>query len=89
MINGQFGGDDGVDGTVTLADGRGSYRRGSLVDFQFVGKFSDLDAFFARARQGSTGADMKLTVVPVPAAWLLVSLGLTGALALRRRLAVC
>jgi len=87
IINGVFGGADNVDGTVTLANGRGSYRRGSLVDFQFVGKFADLDAFFDAARQGSTGADMKITVVPVPAAWLLASLGIAGAYAIRRRMA--
>ncbi|KAB2948630.1 MAG: hypothetical protein KJ057_03855 [Phycisphaerae bacterium] len=87
IINGQFGGQDGVDGTVSIADGRGSYRSGNLLDFQFVGQFADLDAFFNANKQGSSGADMKLTVVPVPGAVLLASLGLAGAWIARRRVA--
>ncbi|MCC7292715.1 MAG: hypothetical protein IT449_11710 [Phycisphaerales bacterium] len=87
IINGQFGGLDGGDGTITLAEGRGGYRTGNVLDFQFVGKFADLDAFFDAARQGSSGADMKITVVPVPAAWLLGSLGLAAAGVIRRRMA--
>ncbi|MCG3130379.1 MAG: hypothetical protein FLDDKLPJ_01136 [Phycisphaerae bacterium] len=85
FINGVFGGDDGVDGTVSLDSARGSYRSGNLLDFQFVGKSPNLDAFFNADRQGSNGADMKITIVPVPAGVALGMIGLSAAWALRRR----
>lgn len=87
FLNGQFGGADATDGTIRINDGRGSFANGSLVEFQFVGKFNDLDHFFD-ANRGSTGADMKVAVVPVPGAALLGALGLSVAYALRRRMAV-
>lgn len=86
VINGQLGGADATDGTLRIADGRASFTDGTLVQFQFVGKFTSLDQFFD-ANRGSTGADMKIAVVPVPGAMLLGSLGLSLAYALRRRMA--
>ena len=87
-INGVFGGADGIDGTVTLNSGRELSTLASLFDFQFVGSFPDLDAFFASDVQASNVANLKVqvTVVPLPGATGLAAVGLGIVAAIRRRL---
>jgi hypothetical protein len=88
IINGVFGGRDGIDGTVSLDRFRDASTMADLFEFQFVGGFPDLDAFFNSGIQASTQADVKVqVVVPVPSATLLGVLGLALVASLRRRLA--
>lgn len=87
-INGVFGGADGIDGTVTLDRWREFSTLASLFDFQFVGDFPDLDAFFNSAIQASNIASLKIqaVVVPVPGATGLAALGMGLVAVIRRRL---
>lgn len=87
FINGVFGGRDGIDGTVTLTQFRNATTLASLFNFQFVGAFPDLDAFFNSGIQACTVADVKVTVVAVPApgAAFLGALGLMLVDRIRRR----
>jgi hypothetical protein len=87
-INGMFGGADGIDGTVTLDSGREFSTLASLFEFQFVGDFPDLDAFFNSAMQASNLADLKVqVVVPAPGAAGLAFFGFTLVAGIRRRFA--
>lgn len=85
-INGLLGGADGIDGTVTQGWGRPVSTLANLFEFQFIGNFPDLDAFFNSAVQASTTADIKVaTVVPAPGAFALGAIGLCLVNRLRRR----
>ena len=85
-INGLFGGADGIDGTVTLDRYREYATLANLFEFQFVGSFPDLDAFFNSAIQASNLADLRVqVVVPSPGATGLAIFGFAMVAAIRRR----
>ncbi|NLX12037.1 MAG: hypothetical protein GXY44_00075 [Phycisphaerales bacterium] len=87
-INGVFGGQDGIDGTITMDRWRDVSTLANLFNFEFVGSFPDLDAFFNDAIQASVHADMKVSVVvPAPSAVLLGWIGLALVGWIKRRLA--
>ncbi len=77
IINGVFGGQDGIDGTVTLDRFRDVSTLANLFNFEFVANFPDLDAFFNDAIQASVRADVKVSVVvPAPGSAILGWIGL-------------
>jgi hypothetical protein len=76
MIQGVFGGADGVDGTLAVADLRSAFDRGNLLEFHIAGDFQDLDSYFDAPTQSSSVSDLSLMVkVPAPGA---VALGMVG-----------
>lgn len=90
MINGGFGGHDGIDGRITVPDGRSSYSLANLLEFQFVGEHRDLDALFGLESFSSTIANANLSIKPVPipepGGVVLGLIGLGAIARLRRRL---
>lgn len=73
--------------SIGLASGRSQYDSGTLTEFHVgVTGVASLDQFFTgAAARNSNGADVKITIIPAPAALLLGVMGLGGVAGLKRR----
>ena len=79
--------DIGDDDTIAIIDRNiASYDTGALIDFSLGVAITDLDDLFA-ASSVVAGGDMKVTIVPVPAAIVLGLIGFGTLAGVRRRLA--
>lgn len=79
--------DIGGDATISIIDRSiASYDTGALIDFSLGVTITDLDELFA-ASSVVAGGDMKVTIVPVPAAIVLGLIGFGTLAGVRRRLA--
>lgn len=80
------GKDVGDDDTISIEDlNIASYDTGALIDFSLGVVFTSLDDLFASSSTVA-GGDMKVTIVPVPAAVVLGLIGFGCVAGLRRRL---